>query len=659
MQNRALIQLHLNHLYSNYDPFSFPQDRNSVTTELLRAKSLASLGCALHTRRALVALRRSRPPGTSEVSYNALDLFLAELGDAPVHHAVDPVAHGEHTGPMGRDDIGGLGRFFQNIAKHLALGLHIQGTGGLVHQDQRRAAQQGTRDGNTLCLALGQAFPVLIDAAVDAVGHLLDKLPGAGQLQRLDDLVIRGIPPGQAQVLGDGAAEQSVPLRDVGDQGPGLGTDAQGRHIRRLQDAGAVLRQDHAEQQAQHRRLALAAGADQRGDLTRMRLEVRGLKHHLAILIGKVHLIQLQGQIPPEVLRRDLLLAVLFLRQSHQLLNTMGRDAAADKAGNDPDQALHRAGQGAALLQEEGHGAVSDPVAPEQVERVAIGNIAHQQAHEGHKDIGPDLKHVPGQGDVPILDLQLAQLQTEEVHDAEALHGVEVVERLGLEGVHPAGGLHHLVPEGLLLLHQVAAHQEDHRRAGQSDQGHHGTVIEDHDKGADEIINRDNQTRQPADGIGSHRTDVAVKAVQDIPVGKLIQRLPPRVHHGIEDIGADHIRHVHFELLGDASGKIAHRKREQGAPRHDKRGQPELVHLPPDDHVHQELPGDGRHQAEGTAEQSQSRIQRDGALKALRIGEDPLPVLEDFPESAFLPPLLQIVQGRRLDDPSPLCQQRL
>ena len=62
MQNRALIQLHLNHLYSNYDPFSFPQDRNSVTTELLRAKSLASLGCALHTRRALVALRRSRPP---------------------------------------------------------------------------------------------------------------------------------------------------------------------------------------------------------------------------------------------------------------------------------------------------------------------------------------------------------------------------------------------------------------------------------------------------------------------------------------------------------------------------------------------------------------------------------------------------------------------
>ena len=64
MQNRALIQLHLNHLYSNYDPFSFPQDRNSVTRELLRAKSLALLGCALHTRRALVALRRSRPSDT-------------------------------------------------------------------------------------------------------------------------------------------------------------------------------------------------------------------------------------------------------------------------------------------------------------------------------------------------------------------------------------------------------------------------------------------------------------------------------------------------------------------------------------------------------------------------------------------------------------------
>lgn len=72
MQNRALIQLHLNYLYSNYDPFSFPQDRNSVTRELLRAKSLASLGCPkgirfaspLHTRRALVALRRSRPSDT-------------------------------------------------------------------------------------------------------------------------------------------------------------------------------------------------------------------------------------------------------------------------------------------------------------------------------------------------------------------------------------------------------------------------------------------------------------------------------------------------------------------------------------------------------------------------------------------------------------------
>ena len=33
----------------------------NVSREQLRAKSLASLGCTLHTRRALVALRRSRP----------------------------------------------------------------------------------------------------------------------------------------------------------------------------------------------------------------------------------------------------------------------------------------------------------------------------------------------------------------------------------------------------------------------------------------------------------------------------------------------------------------------------------------------------------------------------------------------------------------------
>ena len=52
-----------------------------------------------------------------------------------------------------------------------------------------------------------------------------------------------------------------------------------------------------------------------------------------------------------------------------------------------------------------------------------------------------------------------------------------------------------------LFVHQIPAHQQDHRCAGQRNQAHHRTVIPDHDKSTDEAVNRYNHTRQPADCI--------------------------------------------------------------------------------------------------------------------------------------------------------------
>ena len=70
-------------------------------------------------------------------------------------------------------------------------------------------AQQGSGDAQALLLAAGDVGAALLDVGVGALGEAVDELVGAGKVRCLADLVVGGVLVAPAQVLGDGAAEQT------------------------------------------------------------------------------------------------------------------------------------------------------------------------------------------------------------------------------------------------------------------------------------------------------------------------------------------------------------------------------------------------------------------------------------------------------------------
>ena len=72
---------------------------------------------------------------------------------------------------MGDGDHGAaLGEALERLL-HRALGLGVEGAGGLVEHQDRRVAQHGARDRDALLLAAGEAVAALADHGVVALGQ--------------------------------------------------------------------------------------------------------------------------------------------------------------------------------------------------------------------------------------------------------------------------------------------------------------------------------------------------------------------------------------------------------------------------------------------------------------------------------------------------------
>ena len=90
----------------------------------------------------------------------------------------------------------------------MSLVFHVQRTGRLVEQYDRRLLEHGARNGYALALAAGQGFAAFADVRPPAVGQTLRDFADTRQLGRVHDLIIRRFRPAKADIVNQRAMEQ-------------------------------------------------------------------------------------------------------------------------------------------------------------------------------------------------------------------------------------------------------------------------------------------------------------------------------------------------------------------------------------------------------------------------------------------------------------------
>jgi hypothetical protein len=90
--------------------------------------------------------------------------------------------HGTTVGDEDERRLNGqLPMVLGEIGQELTLGLLVEGTRGLIEQEDAATAQEGTGNGNALRLSLGEACPTLAYAGVETLGEMVNKV-GTGQV---------------------------------------------------------------------------------------------------------------------------------------------------------------------------------------------------------------------------------------------------------------------------------------------------------------------------------------------------------------------------------------------------------------------------------------------------------------------------------------------
>jgi hypothetical protein len=117
------------------------------------------------------------------------------------------------------DDEGraALGRGVQGLLD-LGFGDRVQRAGRLVQDQDRRVLENGAGDRQALTLPARQKLAAFADDEIQAAFLLLHELPGLRRSQGGLKLLVGGVRPGHAQVVGDRAVEQARILEDDGDR---------------------------------------------------------------------------------------------------------------------------------------------------------------------------------------------------------------------------------------------------------------------------------------------------------------------------------------------------------------------------------------------------------------------------------------------------------
>ena len=214
--------------------------------------------------------------------------------------------------------------------------------------------------------------------------------------------------------------------------------------------------------------------------------------------------------------------------------------------------------------------------------------------------------------------------------DAERLDGVKVIHRLHLKSHQFGTHFPHFFAVVPLLLDHEPGHEQHERRAPQRDHRHDPVVMQDHEKCGDEVVDRDDDRREPADGIAADRADIPVEAVQDIAVGILVERQPVRIHDLVENVRLDIIIDIDAELRRDPADDAAEHQAEHRAPQHDGYHYPQFAGIVPGDDIDDILAGHTADQPHRCTEYTKDQVKCDGALVPGAVAEDPFPVVYDL-----------------------------
>ena len=522
----------------------------------------------------------------------AVELGVEAVGrqELVVTAPLDDAAAVEHQDLVGADDGGqAMGDHHGGATRerrgqrllHQRLVLGIEVAGGLVEHDDRGVLHQHPGDGEALALASRQAMAALADHGVVAVGQGHDHVVDLGGPAGLDQLHVRGLGAGEAQVLGDRVVEEVGVLRHHTDGGPqgvegevadvvavdaehALGDVVEARDQRRERGLARTRRADEGDELTGLDRGAdvvedLGAGAvvdrAARADLERPQRHLgarRVAERDVVDLDAADRVDQVDGPGPVDE-------RVLEVEHLEDPVERDERRHDVDPGVGERRQRVvephHQRGHGRHGAQGDGAGddhLAAEPVDEHRADRPDEGQGDHERAAV-HGALDADVAHPPG---AVAEGLRLAVALTEQLHQQGARH----VEALGHLGVHGRvevealpGDRREAAPDPLGGDHEDRQQDQRQDRDPPLEQDHVGERRGQHDDVRDDRAERGRDRPLGADDVVVHaahqRTGLGAGEEADRHGRHVVEQLHPQVVD---------------EALTDARGVEALDEREPG-----------------------------------------------------------------------------------------------
>ena len=398
------------------------------------------------------------------------------VDDAPAIDDGDPVGQVQRRAPVGDEERRAVGHQPAQRLVDRLLGGGVDGAGGVVEHEDRGVVEQGAGKRHPLALAAGEAEATFTHQRVVAAGQRLDERVRPRRAGGGDDLCVTGVGPRVGDVVAYRLREQEALL----ERDPDMAAQRGQRHV---DDVVAVdpdragLRVVEAGEQHQRRRLAAAAGTDERDPLAGGDLEREAVEHRLAVVVPEAHVVERdraahvgEGACPRTIGDRGL--------EVEQLEDPLDARARLLRDGDDVGQALGGGDELRHVGREGEKRAQADLVAHRHPAAEGkdrdLPEGGHRLQHRLEAGLEPDLAHLRAIEDLGTVRdaLQLAAFLAERLDHSDAveplvdhLHDVA----LALLGV-PAGGEHpgaHPVGQEHQHRHHGNADQRQQRRQPQ------------------------------------------------------------------------------------------------------------------------------------------------------------------------------------------------
>ena len=119
---------------------------------------------------------------------------------------------------MRRNDTGFVGTLTDDVSEDVSFRRDIQCRGGFIEKQHRSITENGAGDSKPLGLTFGETATTFPDTAVDGIRQMLNKIPGAGDFECLNDLLVGRILFYHAHIFGDCAGKDRISLWNIGEE---------------------------------------------------------------------------------------------------------------------------------------------------------------------------------------------------------------------------------------------------------------------------------------------------------------------------------------------------------------------------------------------------------------------------------------------------------